>query len=180
MGVIERMEEFYKERMFNCPFFKGNEDQKEFLNWSLGILMDKGFDKSIVRNGRIGVGKNFLVRGLEKCFKPLLLDFAVTTTLQILPVLEEVVRNPEEIIILTGVKEIVFEILERIFRRLETEEIREQLHKRIYGENCGKNELTRKLIELANGAKKAKSIMWDLVDKSRHLLIDINVDDVFL
>ena len=104
MGVIERMEEFYKERMFNCPFFKGNEDQKEFLNWSLGILMDKGFDKSIVRNGRIGVGKNFLVRGLEKCFKPLLLDFAVTTTLQILPVLEEVVRNPEEIIILTGVK----------------------------------------------------------------------------
>ena len=34
VGVIERMEEFYKERMFNCPFFKGNEDQKAFLNIS--------------------------------------------------------------------------------------------------------------------------------------------------
>ena len=129
----------------------------EFVNEFLNRNMDMNIDDNI----RWAIAKKIIIRILETCSREYLADFMIhwhdkfcNEVLRDTKFEDYRVENYTELFNLVREKTFIMIFYEIMYRRLSVKEIKEVVHKRIYGEDCSQNELTKLLIENAALGKR--------------------------
>ena len=129
----------------------------EFINEFLNRSMDWSIDDNI----RWAIAKKIIIRILETCSKEQLADLMVhwhhRFRVEVLAgdKFDDFGDNdPIELFNLVREKTFIMIFYEIMYRRLPVQMIKEEVHKRIYGQDCAQNELTRFLIEEAAVGKR--------------------------
>ncbi|CDW71353.1 dna-dependent protein kinase catalytic subunit [Stylonychia lemnae] len=131
---------------------------KQTFSQFMDEFMNRQIDLSVDDNLRWAIMKKIILKILESCSQEFLADIMIEFTPQLEIVLKESIflqKDPLEQYQLIKQKKWIFLVFEVMFRRLKPETIRQQVHKKLYGESSPGNELTKSLIQLCTLAKKA-------------------------